>query len=336
MPFVLTSRLALSRAASRFRSHALGSLTTFQCQRHYGRMLKTIVSKHVTSIADVVRPTITPGLRSLPQEISKLTKSFAPTHTQESKYGAQKALEKAAEAPEDDISTEPYSLTAIDTIIQSQVRSLMRLVPHAVAIITSTFPNNDAASAFRGMTVSSFNTVTLYPDPIVSFNVKVPSETYDAILSSQRFLVHLLSSNMATARLAREFSRGHENILLEDKKGTFRFASLSSPHNLPAISEGEPPLLVIQEEEASIAADNDSLPNFPFILECRYHPSSIRVGDHVVVLGTVMKICCEQSQRQPQQSETYHSTNELCLTYADTRFWKIGEPVTPLPRKGEP
>lgn len=349
MPFASASRIAQSRAISPrlFQAHGcrVSNRTTFsppqsQIRRHYGRILKTIVSKHITSISDVVRPVLPPGLASIPREIDKLTRTFTPVQQLETEYVSQTLSEKDAEPPEDDISTEPYPPAVIDTDTQTQVRKLMRLVPHPVAIITSTHPNSRAGSAFRGMTVSSFNTVTLYPEPVVSFNVKIPSETYDAIHSSQRFLVHLLSSNGATANLAREFSRGHENVLLEDKKHTFRFISPTAPDQPVAIAQGEPPRLLIQNGKSdgiglSTVDDMATTPDFPFILECKYHPSSARVGDHVIVLGTVVKVYRDEPQTnssQQQQPDTALSTDELCLTYADTRFWKMGEHITPRPR----
>ncbi|WEW57664.1 hypothetical protein PRK78_003131 [Emydomyces testavorans] len=345
MPFLSAPRLAQSQGISSLLSLSRASTFTalppqWHFRRHYGRMLGTIVSKHVTSITDVVRAVLPPGLAPLPREVEKFMKSFLPTQNQQTEYVSQSTPRRSTEFPEDDISTEPYSATTIDTNIQSQVRKLMRLVPHPVAIITSTQPNSRTGSPFRGMTVSSFNTVTLYPKPIVSFNVKLPSETYDAIRSSQRFLVHLLSSNRATAKLAREFSRGHENVLLEDKKHTFRFTSPTALDRPPVIGEGEPPRLVLQPQKSDGSGPTAHGPtsHFPFVLECRYSPSSARVGDHEIVLGTVVKIYPEEAQNHPeqQQQDTTHSRDDLCLTYADTRFWKMGEHIAPLPKPDKP
>ncbi|EFW18679.1 hypothetical protein D8B26_005501 [Coccidioides posadasii str. Silveira] len=341
MPLVRPSRLAQSLRISTLLFQARNSQVSettalppqLQLRRYYGRMLRTIVSKHVASITDVVRPVLPPGIASLPKEVEKFTRILAPAQSREAQYVPRNSIFKQnIEAPEDDISTEPYSPAVTDTDIQTQVRKLMRLVPHPVAIITSTHPNSRAESAFRGMTVSSFNTVTLYPEPVVSFNAKVPSETYDAIRLSKRFLVHLLSSNAATANLAREFSRGHENILLEDKKHTFRFTSPASLDRLPAIHQGEPPRLVIHQGKLdnSRFPGSDARPDFPFILECKYYPSSAQVGDHVIVLGTVVKLYGDEPQNQMQEPDTTHSADELCLTYADTRFWKMGKTINPL------
>ncbi len=72
------------------------------------------------------------------------------------------------------------------SIIGERMRDYMRRVPQSVAIITAT-DINDSQHAQRGATVSSFTTVTLEPEVVVSLNLKLPSTTYDAILSSYRF-----------------------------------------------------------------------------------------------------------------------------------------------------
>ena len=70
-----------------------------------------------------------------------------------------------------------------------KVRKAMQRVPHAVAVVTPSSSDRDGPPATDnqspldlGLIISSFNTVTLEPDPVVSFNVKLPSRTYEAIL----------------------------------------------------------------------------------------------------------------------------------------------------------
>ncbi|EER45412.1 putative oxidoreductase [Histoplasma capsulatum H143] len=220
----------------------------------------------------------------------------------------------------------------------------MRRVPHPVAIITSTDPRSPTAqTAFRGMTVSSFNTVTLYPETIVSFNVKLPSETFNAIDASSRFLVHLLAPTNTTARLARDFSQGNAKIMRADESATFfQFVPMSG-------GDGgrEPPRLVLlnnakKDGESSLPTEARRVDGsgssvtpapvatadyFPFIFECRYLSQSVKVGNHVIVLGRVVKVICQEAAGTSDSGETY-SPEHLCLTYADTRFWKIGETIS--------
>ncbi|EEH45419.2 uncharacterized protein PADG_01569 [Paracoccidioides brasiliensis Pb18] len=213
--------------------------------------------------------------------------------------------------------------------IGNQVRLLMRRVPHPVAIITSTNPAAPTAqTSFRGMTVSSFNTVTLYPETIVSFNVKLPSETFNAICSSSRFLVHLLAPADATARLARDFSQGNTHVVLNDERDRFfKFVSISAGDDdrPPSIAEGEPPRLTLINAKGG-PITSSSVDYFPFIFECRYLPQSVKVGNHVVVLGRVVNIIHKEADEHRDQVNV-HSPERLCLSYADTRFWKIGENI---------
>lgn len=263
----------------------------------------------------------------------------------------------------------------------------MRGVPHPVAIITATqietqfrttSCNGSAAYSFKGMTVSSFNTVTLSPEPIISFNVRRPSETLAALTSSGRFLVHLLAPTCSAAALARHFSRGNQNLSAVfgggSSSGThaeFEFTSYfpslddhvvvadcrTAPARLPLpalrrrrracsamdLSQSEKEL----QAEAAVAEDDDSVESdetkrndrndqkgvvdFPFIFECVLHPQQLNVYDHTVVLGTVVKCLPQQQQPQPRpraadnrETDSPMSSASLCLTYADTRFWKMG------------
>lgn len=193
----------------------------------------------------------------------------------------------------------------------------MRQVPHPVAIITATDPNSPADQAFRGMTVSSFNTVTLYPEPVISFNVKRPSETLHALQTSGHFHVHLLAPSEETAKLAREFSRGNNNLRISRGEGQFEF--------FLNLEKKAPPVLRRRknEEQEKESQASLSVVDFPFILECRTHPQKIEVHDHTIVLGTVVR-----TLRHPDgNGDDPHSNENLCLTYADTRFWKMGEVI---------
>ncbi|KAJ9363396.1 flavin reductase like domain-containing protein [Paecilomyces variotii] len=218
--------------------------------------------------------------------------------------------------------------------LSDQVRFLMRQVPHPVAIITATDPNSPTANeAYRGMTVSSFNTVTLYPEPVISFNVKRPSETLHALQTSGHFHVHLLAPSEATAKLARDFSRGNNNLQIVKGEGRFEFFSDSGSETT---GQGRgPPVLQRRRKDNSNKDENDSaIIDFPFIFECRAHPQKIEVYDHTIVLGTVVRTLRHPAAGRrggisgnARDDDDPHSKEDLCLTYADTRFWKMGEVV---------
>ncbi|EEH07270.1 oxidoreductase [Histoplasma capsulatum G186AR] len=334
-----------------------GQLASFPTRGHRPRfygLLRTILSKHAASITDSILPVLPGRIPSNPPQnatkSSSTIESHIDYHVLPTNTSGNVVIvdEDTCEPPE---ATTQHETAGSERQIGDQVRFLMRRVPHPVAIITSTDPRSPTAqTAFRGMTVSSFNTVTLYPETIVSFNVKLPSETFNAIDASSRFLVHLLAPTNTTARLARDFSQGNAKIMRADESATFfQFVPMSGGDGgrVPSIAEGEPPRLVLlnnakKDGESSLPTEAGRVDGsgssvtpapvatadyFPFIFECRYLSQSVKVGNHVIVLGRVVKVICQEAAGTSDSGETY-SPEHLCLTYADTRFWKIGETIS--------
>ncbi|KAL4881594.1 flavin reductase like domain-containing protein [Aspergillus karnatakaensis] len=238
--------------------------------------------------------------------------------------------------------------------LSTQVRLLMRRVPYPVAIITSTDPTPTPTSTspthssrFRGMTVSSFNTVTLTPYPIISFNVRRPSETLNALLHSGRFLVHLLSPEKNAAALARDFAKGNWSRVSEDgfaadvAGGGFEFV----PYNPGQLLSGAGSIQVGEVKGGGNGNKGDTSNNFPlpllrkksagdsdtasipFVLECRLLSESVvDVYDHSIVVGRAVRAITDpNSDHNSAGIPSATDSEELCLTYANTKFWKIGE-----------
>lgn len=208
----------------------------------------------------------------------------------------------------------------------------MRRVPYPVTIITATDPTHahthpqkpsQSQPAVRGMTVSSFNTVTLTPSPVVSFNVKRPSETLSALLRTRRFLAHLLAPNHDAAALARDFSRGNQR-LAGFGEGVFGFEFVEAGGSADGDGEGEAVLPVLRRWSGS-QDSGEGRNDFPFIFECQLHGQQVEVHDHTVVFGTVVRTLVGGSpgtlDGRPGQA------SDLCLTYADTRFWEMGREI---------
>ncbi|KAF2857636.1 hypothetical protein K470DRAFT_222997, partial [Piedraia hortae CBS 480.64] len=84
------------------------------------------------------------------------------------------------------------------------VRTAVRPLTHPVVVITS-----GERTEPRGMTASSFTSVCLQPEPRVSFNVKLPSRTWDAIVAKKRICIHLLAATEKAAELAAVFTKPH-------------------------------------------------------------------------------------------------------------------------------
>lgn len=127
-----------------------------------------------------------------------------------------------------------------------EVRRAMRAFPHALAVVTSKTP----IGLTRGLVVSSFSTVTIHPTPYVTFNIKLPSATYDAIARSRRFTITTIWS-VETAKA---------------------FANPNKQHRIP-LKESDPRSLEV---------------GGLFSMDCLWdRAKSPRVRDHVIMLGRV-------------------------------------------------
>ena len=103
--------------------------------------------------------------------------------------------------------------------LSDQVKHFMRAVPHALTIISSI--SKEEGAQRKGLLVSSFNSVTVYPIPYVSFNIKVPSSTFDAIKSSKGFTASVIDDRITAHAFAQSAREGHaewEEMLEPDGK----------------------------------------------------------------------------------------------------------------------
>ncbi|CAN9126981.1 hypothetical protein CC77DRAFT_981665 [Alternaria alternata] len=94
--------------------------------------------------------------------------------------------------------------------LKNSVRGLMRDVPSSVAVLTvASIDPKTKKHVPMGVAVSSLSTVSLDP-PTISFNIKQPSKTLDAIRATDGlFRVHFPAANRSGAKLVDLFSRGN-------------------------------------------------------------------------------------------------------------------------------
>jgi flavin reductase (DIM6/NTAB) family NADH-FMN oxidoreductase RutF len=94
--------------------------------------------------------------------------------------------------------------------LRKDVRLLMRNIPSSVAVITVvSYDPELKMNVPMGVAVSSLSTVTLDP-PMVSFNIKHPSKTLDAIRAAGGlFRVHFPAADRGGAAMVDLFSRGN-------------------------------------------------------------------------------------------------------------------------------
>ncbi|KAH7095267.1 flavin reductase like domain-containing protein [Paraphoma chrysanthemicola] len=94
--------------------------------------------------------------------------------------------------------------------LKNDVRRLMRNVPTSVAVVTvASYDSELKAQVPMGVAVSSLSSVTLDP-PTISFNLKHPSKTLDAIRAAKGlFRVHFPSADRGGASMVEHFCRGN-------------------------------------------------------------------------------------------------------------------------------
>lgn len=202
-----------------------------------------------------------------------------------------------------------------DKELSMRVKTLMRCVPQPVAIVTSTevvSERHDGPVVWRGATISSFNTVVIEPQPVVSFNFKRPSSTFDAICSSGYFCVHLLTESQPAAELASRFTKGNASSPFQDL-----LVQCSSHNETQDSLEATP---IAYDPPVITGINGSPTRSVAFSLRCRYlAEKTVTVGDHVVLFGIV-------TEAEVQASDTPGMSRdkpETCLTYANGRFCQV-------------
>ncbi|KEF54352.1 uncharacterized protein A1O9_09518 [Exophiala aquamarina CBS 119918] len=200
-------------------------------------------------------------------------------------------------------------------VLSHAVKQLMRHVPHPVAVITATdisMSSEGGPQGWRGATVSSFNTVTLFPTPVVSFNIRKISSTFAAMRSSGLFNVHLLSEATEATDIASKFATGNASSPFHDEEGEIEsFAHLTDPVRT-ALSSKLPPILQ--------SRDGMGRSMVPFRLHCRFMGDKVvEIGDHVVLFGEVVQIFHDDN--------TFHDQPAIlpkpCLVYVNGRYTRV-------------
>ena len=190
----------------------------------------------------------------------------------------------------------------------------MRLVPHPVAIVTSSDPEAGPSEEIRGATISSLNTVTLEPDAIVSFNLKTPSTTYDAINASSKFAVHLLADTGEAGGFAHRFVKKADEPGPAANRGRSPGVILVDPENpsIPcwSIGSGRPPLL----QHVWYDRNRKEYYSVKFVFECAFlREQSPRIADHIIVLGKVVNVFRHRALNPDDEADR----DEACLSYGN-------------------
>ncbi|KAK4453680.1 flavin reductase like domain-containing protein [Podospora aff. communis PSN243] len=207
--------------------------------------------------------------------------------------------------------------------LSRELRTLMRLLPHSVVVCTSTTPANPKTHrppTPRAMTMSSFTSLALSPTPVISFNISVPSRTYDAVEATRRFNIHILADDVNGARIADWLAKGNAG-------GRKVFEGLEEECECgftEGSSVGDPPVL---KGEGVL-----------YVLRCRLLEEPVRglvrVRDRVIVLGEVMEIVEGGADAEGERAGKRRRHERFGLLYADRRYRQLGNCITPAKDHG--
>lgn len=202
--------------------------------------------------------------------------------------------------------------------LPEQLRSLMRLLPHSVVVLTSSEKAADGSLSPRAMTMSSLTSLTLRPVPLVTFNIATPSRTLSALEGAGHFNIHILRDTVAGARVADWFSRGNAegHRVFEGLSGASSVARQQQgpdgPGCLATLHADQPPLL-----------EGDGV---LYVMRCRLLEDAplgglVPVRDHVIVVAEVVEII----EGRHVDAEKGTREDDFGLVYADRRYRRLGE-----------
>lgn len=168
----------------------------------------------------------------------------------------------------------------------------MREIPHPLTVIVAQDTTTIGAPP-AGLLVSSFNTVTLHPTPYVSFNLKLPSSTYDAIKASRTFT----ASAVADVQLAQDF-------LMDKTAEGYRETMRSN---------------VCDQRSGMLKPGRGAI----WWMRCRWaQQRSQPVGDHVIVVGEV--VAADYYTRSLDEKV---GASDKPLIYSQGKYRNAGPPV---------
>ncbi|KAF9904327.1 hypothetical protein EC991_002833 [Linnemannia zychae] len=87
-----------------------------------------------------------------------------------------------------------------DHATSEKFRKVLRKVPFPVVVVSTCCPKNP--NLHRGITISSFSSISLQPIPLVSFCVKLPSRASTILHESDQFVIQFLSSEQIAHSVA--------------------------------------------------------------------------------------------------------------------------------------
>ncbi|KAI1627135.1 flavin reductase like domain-containing protein [Exophiala viscosa] len=216
--------------------------------------------------------------------VARRLSTYSPSLDSQPQVSTTETVADKTTESQDEHPSRPSNTMQSRQLIADKVRRVMRKIPHPVAIITATDTTaspSGGPEAWRGATVSSLNTVTLSPYPVISFNINKISSTLDAIYATGHFNVHFLSSSPQGKMIASKFARGNASSPFYDEHGELE-PFVRQLEAGPAPSPVSPPIIRPRFPGKPVAV--------PLRLHCTLMQSKVvEIGDHLVVFGRVIR-----------------------------------------------
>ncbi|KAL8695704.1 MAG: hypothetical protein Q9224_003224 [Gallowayella concinna] len=183
--------------------------------------------------------------------------------------------------------------------LSEKIRSMMREMPHPLTVIVAQGKKSSRKSKQpAGLLVSSFNTVTLHPAPYISFNIKLPSSTFEEIKKSRTFG----ASAVGDLRLAKDFLLPKQD---EEGKDNLLYTTALQRNVL----DGRIGLL--KHGRGAIW----------WMKCCWVKGKSVVVGDHIIVVAAVIQ------SRYYENVEGQSRGSEKPLIYSEGEYRNAGPPI---------
>nr|POE92428.1 uncharacterized protein CFP56_69675 [Quercus suber] len=203
--------------------------------------------------------------------------------------------------------------------LADQLRAAVRPLTYPLVVITANNAPEIDDKYPRGVAASSFSTISLSP-PTISFNLKLPSRSWNAMKATKEIIIHILAGTPAGAAVAAAFTKPYdapaEPFRALEKQSLVRLNTSESDRKTFHLQS------VLRDTESVVVA----LVRANVVVE-----QSIKVADHVVVVAEVHAV--EFPGTDPDQSlsqVTQHMTDTDVLGYGDRNFRRTGEDIRKL------
>ncbi|KAF3196607.1 hypothetical protein TWF679_004739 [Orbilia oligospora] len=257
-----------------------------------------------------------------PRKIKPIIERYKTVYRQAQNGAILSQIEQRAEDEEilpEEIGAGPYMP------ISEQLRVQMRRVLYPLTLVTA-YSNPDDPKTWNGMTISSFNTVSMDPVPLISFNVKFPSTTGQIILDRELFVVNVLCQHINSAKLCALFN----------SRPPVKASELDAGAELPRRDGSDGLRAVHENPTAPLSGPFKDMPVYRTGYGIRLIPNVllaslgcqlrkvVSAGDHRIIIAEVMDVYGAVGDR-PAERRRFHLQGErlereMAQTYRNGKY----------------